>query len=338
MRCISPLSVRRPDGLSSKDRITVPCGKCVECLSKKRSDWSIRLINEERTSASAFFVTLTYDDVNLPFGHVDGENTYTLDQAIKEDDFSTMIPCVEKIHLVKFIKDLRNSLARPQFSTQSDYLLLNGIKIPFMAKVSQIEEKRPLRAKYEYRLKYYAVAEYGSKTERPHYHLIMFNLPLNYVYQDQTIWIETLLSEIWPYGQINVGTVTPESIGYVAKYQISKGTQDGSKRPVFSLMSKNLGLDYVKKFAQYHRETLTPYVTELGGTKHGLPRYYKDRLFNKKQKQLINEKLLKESDLNDNEVMQKLFSKGENPWEYEILQKDQITKQKLSRLTKNNKL
>lgn len=38
----------------------VPCGKCLECLQKKRADWSFRLQYELQKATSATFLTLTY--------------------------------------------------------------------------------------------------------------------------------------------------------------------------------------------------------------------------------------------------------------------------------------
>jgi hypothetical protein len=66
MDCISPMSVPRPAGRGAFDRITVPCGVCMACLSKKRAQWAFRLSNELKNSETAFFVTLTYDDKNKP--------------------------------------------------------------------------------------------------------------------------------------------------------------------------------------------------------------------------------------------------------------------------------
>lgn len=64
MECISPLSLPRPNGLGSIDRVTVPCGKCVSCIQKKRNQWSFRLEQELKSSDTAYFVTMTYDDKN----------------------------------------------------------------------------------------------------------------------------------------------------------------------------------------------------------------------------------------------------------------------------------
>jgi len=49
-----------------KHEATVPCGKCPKCLSRRASAWSFRLMNEEKNSKSAHFVTLTYDTDHVP--------------------------------------------------------------------------------------------------------------------------------------------------------------------------------------------------------------------------------------------------------------------------------
>lgn len=59
-QCLQPLYVR-----TSKN--TVPCGKCAECRARKANEWIIRLNVEFQHATSAYFVTLTYDDFNLPF-------------------------------------------------------------------------------------------------------------------------------------------------------------------------------------------------------------------------------------------------------------------------------
>lgn len=45
----------------------VPCGRCLECLKLRVNSWYVRLMNEKDHSDSAYFVTYTYDEENLPF-------------------------------------------------------------------------------------------------------------------------------------------------------------------------------------------------------------------------------------------------------------------------------
>lgn len=83
-------------------------------------------------------------------------------------------------------------------------------------------------------IKYYAVGEYGGKTKRPHYHIILFNAKLE------------LIQPAWDKGQVHYGQVAGASVGYTLKY-MSKPSKipmfKGDDRlKEFSLMSKGLGL------------------------------------------------------------------------------------------------
>lgn len=62
MLCLSPMSLPRPKGLGSIDRITVPCGKCYPCLANKRNQWAFRIQQQLKNAVSAYFITLTYDN------------------------------------------------------------------------------------------------------------------------------------------------------------------------------------------------------------------------------------------------------------------------------------
>lgn len=44
----------------------LPCGKCFECISKRAIDWALRASHEISCHNENCFLTLTYDDENLP--------------------------------------------------------------------------------------------------------------------------------------------------------------------------------------------------------------------------------------------------------------------------------
>lgn len=48
--------------------VKLPCGKCVGCRLERARQWAVRIMHEASTSDGGWFVTLTYDDVNLPAG------------------------------------------------------------------------------------------------------------------------------------------------------------------------------------------------------------------------------------------------------------------------------
>ena len=57
-----------------------------------------------------------------------------------------------------------------------------------------------LRKESVNKLRYYAVGEYGTNTERPHYHALLFNC-------ENKVLEETLVT-VWSLGQVQIGTVT----------------------------------------------------------------------------------------------------------------------------------
>lgn len=81
--CISPFQ-REIEG----ERLNLPCGKCVECLSRRISAWSFRLTKEAEQSSSAFFITLTYAPEHVPRS---------------KNNYKTLFPD----HTSQFIKRLR---------------------------------------------------------------------------------------------------------------------------------------------------------------------------------------------------------------------------------------
>lgn len=48
------------------ENLCVPCGKCPACVKRRSLEWSFRLMEEEKVSDSAYFITLTYDTCNVP--------------------------------------------------------------------------------------------------------------------------------------------------------------------------------------------------------------------------------------------------------------------------------
>ena len=149
MRCLSPESIKRPDGNDVRDRIVVPCGKCANCLSNQRSDWTFRLNQELKASSSAYFVTLTYSEENVPYN---GEEA-----TLRKKDLQDFIKRLRRYHdteVEKYQKLMKRS-----------YIELNPPKI-----------------------RYYAIGEYGLETFRPHYHGLFFNVSPEVIQRINEIW------------------------------------------------------------------------------------------------------------------------------------------------------
>lgn len=65
--CLFPKSiVTRPHGRVG-ERVTVSCGKCLECVRQKSYEWAFRIMHECSLHEDNCFVTLTYNDEHLPY-------------------------------------------------------------------------------------------------------------------------------------------------------------------------------------------------------------------------------------------------------------------------------
>lgn len=224
---------------NTKDSIPVPCGSCPECRARRASAWSFRLMQEYKVSENAHFITLTYDTNHVP---------------ISKNGFMDL----SRRDLQLFFKRLRKSVS-------------SKISVLQKANGSRIGASRPIR--------YYAVGEYGGRTKRPHYHIILFNAELKHI------------QPAWNLGSVHYGEVTIASVGYTLKYiskpgQIPMHRNDDRTRE-FSLMSKGLGLNYVtEKIKNWHNKAPERmYLTTEDNKKICMPRYYKEKIYHpEKQK------------------------------------------------------
>lgn len=63
MECTNKILISRKPPLGP---IRVPCGQCISCRLNRASDWATRIMHEKKMCGVACFVTLTYDEENLP--------------------------------------------------------------------------------------------------------------------------------------------------------------------------------------------------------------------------------------------------------------------------------
>lgn len=157
-----------------------PCGQCLVCRSKRRREWTARIMLEAMLWSDTSFVTLTYRDDDLT---QTPQGRFTL---VKDD-------------LQRFFKRLR---------------------------------------KRGFRFRYFAVGEYGSITQRPHYHVIFFGLGL---------LDGRAISDAWKMGMVHVGTLSRGSAQYCSGYVSKKMTKSddprlGDRIPEFILTSRRPGL------------------------------------------------------------------------------------------------
>lgn len=62
-----PLVFNKNDGYEDL-AVDIPCGKCIGCKLEKSRQWAVRCMHEAKMHNTSCFITLTYDNDNLPEG------------------------------------------------------------------------------------------------------------------------------------------------------------------------------------------------------------------------------------------------------------------------------
>lgn len=131
------------------------------------------------------------------------------------------------------------------------------------------------------KIKYYAVGEYGTKSGRPHYHAILFNVrdPSN-------------IEKSWDKGFTYAPILDRDNgVTYVLKYISKTRTKISHKNPEFSLMSKRLGENYLTpQMVQWHQQVQNSFIMD-NGMKKSMPKYYKEKLYNETQRKEVTDYL-----------------------------------------------
>lgn len=168
-----------------------------------------------------------------------------------------------------------------------------------------------LRKYEDDRIKYFAVGEYGSKNERPHYHIIIFNV------QNQDNLQKAWALNNTPLGEVHIGYVSGASVTYTLKYMMKDGKipkhKNDDRLPEFRLMSKKLGDWYLsKQVIQFHRRRKDQkYITIEDGIKVPMPRYYAEKIWSKEELKEQSVKLKKLAEQKKDEKERKF--RRENP-------------------------
>lgn len=214
--CVAPLYISIP-GYSEKLR--VKCGRCVACKMHRSFEWSVRLEMESLYWSNCSFLTLTYDNENLPYNMVDNE-------LINKGEGYSYFPTLFPRDLQLFLKRLRkNGLGEEHQFIKFDYNKKDFVK--FVRKG----------------FKYFAVGEYGTNgTKRSHYHLILFGI-------GNSVENNLFISKCWNKGFILLKSFFPETCRYVAGYVQKKLYDDYLSSfvrfPEFMRCSQSLGVNWL---------------------------------------------------------------------------------------------
>ncbi len=233
--------------------LRLPCGRCIGCRLERSRQWAMRCVHEASLYENNCFITLTYDDENLP---VDGS--------------------LNLKHFQDFMKRLRSRFSESpiRFFHCGEYgsaCKVCGLSRPRCSCVSFIPGiGRP---------HYHACLFNFDFADRVHFKKV----------KDTILYTSADLASLWTFGFSTVGNVSFESAAYVARYIVKKITGDIAQEhysvfsrdtgevfqvvPEYTTMSRRPGIarDWYEKFSD---DVFPDDFVVLRGRRMKPPRFY----------------------------------------------------------------
>jgi len=273
----------KKDGFEDLE-IQIPCGQCIGCRLERSRQWAIRCVHEASLYDENCFITLTYNDQNMP-----------RDKSLNVE------------HFQKFMKRLRKRTnAKIRYYHCGEY----GEQCAVCGR-----NRRDCHLNG---------CTFIKSLGRPHFHACVFNydFPDKILYQTNNgidIYTSETLSDLWPMGFSTLGDVTFESAAYTARYITKKIFGEDAidyyqnRKPEYTTMSNGIGKDWFHLF-QSDLYPLDKCI--INGKEVKIPKYYDSILQDmeafellklkakRKAKALANEKDLSTRRLRDREKCQ----------------------------------
>ena len=233
--CFKPVSIRDCFGRVQ----VVGCGSCPACQELKRNSLSNRLALEEHKSKYCSFVTLTYDEDHLPivdvsrlFSAFDGEVVNLQQNYDFNEDFSTpTVVNTEELRDSVILYNKHRAFYKANFSVNRNVTYENNQVAALVNRHLQLFIKRfrkYVSKKYNEKIRYYAIGEYGTQSLRPHWHILFFysssQLARDFENVQQfgtecrPIQTPVFLRSLWKFGHIDSKQTDGKAYFYVSSY------------------------------------------------------------------------------------------------------------------------
>lgn len=245
------------------DFVPIPCGQCIGCRLEHSRQWAIRCMLESEQYDENYFITLTYDDHNVPY------NEYVDDDGV----IQTSMTLVKK-DMQDFIKRVRRDL---------EYRGLESFRYFYCGEYGSVSA-RPHYHMIAFGLhlddlEFYKATDYGN------------------------LYTSQYLTDKWKHGIVVVGNVTFESCSYVSRYIVKKQKGESSAVydyynicPEYIDMSRRPGIGkgyFEDRYSDvYNRDA----IVMRGGVLMRPPRYF-DNLMDNIDEDLMSDIKLKRRDI-----------------------------------------
>ena len=233
--CLRPIKVFNK---YTNDIIYAPCGHCYSCLKNKSNRDTALAMNIASNFKYCYFVWLSYEDQYLPY--IELKSIDALDDTRSNYFFSSInralrIPVSNGKDRIIEDSSFEFTHSMTSFEYQDiivkshgryDFLQKRVVyprfedcdnRIPYCNTSDCQKFLKRLRFhsknKYNEEIRFYGVSEYGPRTYRPHWHLLLF-----FNSDELTSVIQRLVSTSWSYGRTTCELSRGGSSSYVASY------------------------------------------------------------------------------------------------------------------------
>lgn len=254
--CLSPFKLKNQE-------VSVPCGKCPQCTTRRASGWSFRLMQQEKISHASHFVTLTYDTDHVP---------------ITPKGFM----CLRKKDVQDYLKRLRyahgkdhNANTPIRYYCAGEYgskgmrphyhlILFNAKPELIVSEWGQgdVHIGDVTGASIGYTLKYISkqkqIPQHKNDDRLPEFSLMSKGLGSNYV-----------------------GTFMRLVTGAYERFP-------GEPEPLIYIKKRTLLVRHSRSYDWHHKQLHDRmYIPIEGGKKASMPRYYKDKIYNADERKYV---------------------------------------------------
>ena len=216
----------------TKTQFLAKCGKCDACKQEKAYKSAYRIKCEVAPDNIALFVTLTYDRCSCPFVlKSDVEKRLDILPVYREITTRRVRRHTSKglqyLDKRKYNQVKLSDICFPDYDSldyrsnlRSLAFRANNIGVCYYPDIQLFRKRLNINLKriynYDVPYKIYSCSEYGAKSQRPHFHLLVFIRP-----QDETLF-RTAISQAWPfashYRTEKFIEVARDAANYVASY------------------------------------------------------------------------------------------------------------------------
>lgn len=277
-----------------------PCGHCSQCINNKVRKYVSMCDNQFELSKYCLFVTPTYAPQFLPEIYVDSfkENDkyhviqyaktkrvqdYFGSEILEERSFDNLVSYEKYVRPLLYNKfnldkNTFGFLFRPdvqRFIKRVRERLTNHLsKLYFNKSFKKLNQHEKAKIKIQVEdLKVFISGEYGPKTFRPHYHILLF---CNY--ESTYDFIFNNVGSLWKFGLVDVQCATRQASnyvsGYVNSYVYTPSLLKTSFARPFSQHSLFLGVNVDKEYNKKIHENDYRTIRERLCVRNGLFQHY----------------------------------------------------------------